>query len=232
MHRIMLAAIFGLGAAPALADDRTFIVTDFDRVQVDGPFEVRLITGRPASARAEGSTHALDQVSIDVEGRQLRVRPNRSAWGGYPGENAGPVTITLTTRDLRAAFVRGSGGIDINNVIGLRFDLGISGSGRIAIGKLQADTANVSLFGSGTVTLAGKAKTFQASIQGSGDLDARALMADDAEINSGTAGNITVGVQRAARVTGGGPGDVTILGAPACTVAMRGSGRVRCGKDG
>ena len=232
MHRIMLAALLGLLAAPALAADRNFIVTDFDRVQVDGPFEIRLITGRPASARAQGSAHALDQVKIDVEGRQLRVRPNRSAWGGYPGDEAGPVAITLTTRDLRAVFVRGSGGIDINSVSGLRFDLAVSGSGRITVGKLQADTANVSVIGSGKVTLAGKAKTFQASIQGSGDLDARGLFADDAEINSGTAGEIVVGVQRAVKVTGGGPGDVTILGSPACTVTMRGSGRVGCGKGG
>jgi hypothetical protein len=48
---------------------------------------------------------------MEVQGRTLRIRPNRSAWGGYPGEGAGPLKIELSTHGLRGASVSGAGSI-------------------------------------------------------------------------------------------------------------------------
>ena len=93
MTRTLPLALLALAAAaPAGAAERLYSVTDFDRVQVDGPYQVTLTTGRASGARAEGSAEALERVSIEVQGSTLRVRANRSAWGGYPGERAGPVS--------------------------------------------------------------------------------------------------------------------------------------------
>src|SRR5687768_12032998 len=100
MTRILPFALLALAAAaPAGGAERSYSVTDFDRVQVDGPYRVSLRTGLTSGARAEGSQEALDRISVDVQGGTLRVRRNRSAWGGYPGEGIGSVTLTLTTRD-------------------------------------------------------------------------------------------------------------------------------------
>jgi hypothetical protein len=93
MNRIippLLVALAALAAAPAAAAERTYSVTDFDRIQVEGPFEVVLATGLSSKVRASGSTEALDRLSIGVEGGTLRIRVNRSAWGGAPGAAAGP----------------------------------------------------------------------------------------------------------------------------------------------
>lgn len=231
MTRIMIAALLAVFAAPAGAADRRFTVTDFDRVQVDGPFEVVLATGKAASARASGSAQALDRVSVEVQSRILRVRPNRSAWGGYPGEGAGPVRIELTTHDLRAASVAGSGSISIDKARAMRFDIAVAGSGRVAIGHVEADRLDLGLLGSGTIAVGGKVKSLQATIQGSGNLDAARLTAEDATINADTAGTIDVGVKRAAKVEATGQGDTRIIGTPACTVNALGSGRVACGKN-
>ena len=90
-------------AAPAQAAERRYSVTDFDRVVVEGPYIVRLTTGRPSSAVAHGTREALDRVIVDVQGQTLRIRRNRSAWGGNPGAEAGPVTVELATRTLLSA---------------------------------------------------------------------------------------------------------------------------------
>jgi hypothetical protein len=230
MTRTLPLAFFAFYAAmPAAAAERTYTVTDFDRVQVEGPYRVILESGRSSAARAEGSTEALDQISVDVQGGTLRVRRNRSAWGGYPGEGAGPVTVTLITRDLRNALVVGSGSLDIDRAGGLRVDLSVSGSGRLSVAAVDADTLVVGLAGGGRITLAGRARQLKATIQGSGDLAAADLQADDAQIASDTAGNVAVAVARSARVTASGPGDVEIIGSPACTVQAKGSGRILCG---
>jgi hypothetical protein len=229
MTRILPLALLALAAVPASAAERNYSITDFDRVQVDGPYRVTLTAGRSSSARAEGSTEALDHVAIDVQGGTLRIRRNRSAWGGYPAEGVGPVTVALTTRDLRNAAVVGSGSLDIDRAKGVRVDLTVSGSGRLTVADVDADTLVVGLLGGGRIALAGRARQLRAVVQGSGDLDARGLVAEDAQIGSETAGNVAVTAAKTAKVTATGPGDVDILGSPTCTVQAKGSGQVRCG---
>ena len=54
MNRFRLAFALVLsmivGVLPAAAAERRFAVTDFDRVVVEGPYQVRLATGRTTSA--------------------------------------------------------------------------------------------------------------------------------------------------------------------------------------
>jgi hypothetical protein len=230
MTRTLPLGLLAFAAAvPAAAAERTYSITDFDKVQVDGPYRVTLTSGRSSGARAEGSTEALDHVAIDVQGGTLRIRRNRSAWGSYPGAGAGPVTVTLNTRDLRGAAVVGSGSLDIDRAKGLRVDLSVSGSGRLNVAAVEADNLVVGLLGGGRITLAGRTRQLRATVQGSGDLAAAGLSADEAQIGSDTAGSVAVTVLKTARVTSTGAGDVEIAGSPACTVEAKGSGRVTCG---
>ena len=217
-------------ASPAAAAERRFMVTDFDRVQVEGPFEVVLTTGRPSSATASGTPQALDRVSIDVQGRTLRVRPNRSAWGGYPGQAAGgPVRITVSTRDFVAGAVAGPGSLAIDRAKGLRIELSVTGSGRIGLAAVEADQLVLGLTGSGRIILAGRAKMLRASLRGTGDLDAAAFRTDDADILTETAGSVALTAVRTAKIRANGIGEVVIGGSPACTVTGLGGGNVRCG---
>ena len=90
MTRLLLAfAAVVAAAAPAAAAERRYSVTDFDRIEVEGPFIVRLTRAghlgdrdRHARRRSTGST-------VDVTGQTLRIRRNRANWGG----NAGAQTV-------------------------------------------------------------------------------------------------------------------------------------------
>jgi uncharacterized protein YodC (DUF2158 family) len=230
MKRILLPALAAAACSvPAAAAERRFMVVDFDRVQVEGPYQVTLSTGGPSMAAAAGSQAALERVSIEVQGTTLHVRPNRSAWGGNPRDAAGPVAIRIGTRALRSAAVTGGGSLSVDRARGLRIDLTLSGSGRLAVAGIDADLLVVGLIGSGKIALAGKAKQLRASIQGSGDLDGVSFRADDADIGADTAGAIAVAAVRTARVRASGSGEVTISGSPACTVTGLAAGAVRCG---
>ena len=226
-----LALLAFAAAAPAGAAERSYSVTDFDRVQVEGPFQVTLTTGLASAARVEGSPQALDRITVEVLGSTLRVRSNRSGWGGYPGERTGPVRIALSTRELRAAAVVGSGSLDVDRARGLRVDLTVNGSGRLAVGGVEADNLVVGLLGGGRITLAGRARQLKATIQGSGDLAAAGLSVDDAQIDADTAGSVTVAVARTVKLNATGSGDVEILGNPGCTLEGQGTGNVVCGKS-
>lgn len=228
MRKPVLIVLAALLTDPASAAERRYSVTEFDRVQVDGPFQVTLRTGMPGSAVATGTNAEIDRVSIDVQGRTLRVRPNSSAWGGYPGERVGTPRIALTTHDVRALLVRGPASLDADRVKGMRADVTLSGSGRIAVGRVEADQLTLGLTGSGQMIVAGETKGLRATVEGSGDLQASDLEAADADINAGTSGTVDLLVTRAATVSSTGIGTVTIAGGAACTIRQTGAGQVLC----
>ena len=221
--------LFG-SPTPAGAATRAYSVTDFDRIQVDGPYQVTLTTGRSSSARAIGGSAALDRLSIDVQGGTLRVRASASAWGGYPGTDNGPTAVTLSTRDVRSVSVNGSGTLRVDKVRGLRLAATLAGSGQLAIGAVDGDILSVTAMGSGTIAIAGRIKNLRAELHGSATLDGSGLTAGDAVIVADSAGNIKTAVTRTVKVHASGAGDVEIIGTPACTVKATGVGRVRCGK--
>ena len=76
-----LPAHSAIGAA-APATERTFSVTGYDRIRIDGPYRVTLKTGVAPYARAPGSDASNDGLSMKVEGRTLVIRLGSGGWGG------------------------------------------------------------------------------------------------------------------------------------------------------
>jgi uncharacterized protein YdeI (BOF family) len=229
MKRIMPALLLAAAAVPASAAERRFTLTDFDRIQVEGPYEVVLVTGKAPSALASGSAAAVEGVSMDVQGRVLKIRPNRSTWGGYPGERTAAPRLTVTAHGLRGASVTGSGRLTVDKAKAMRFDAAVSGSGQIVLGKIEADNLVLGLLGSGGIEIGGEVKSLRAMIQGSGDLNGQQLTAQDAVINADTSGRIDLSVRGTAKVRATGPGETLVKGGAACTVEALGSGPVLCG---
>lgn len=223
---LILAGTLTALCAPAGAATRNFGITSFDKVRVDGPFRVTLATGVGPFARASGSPGALDRVAIEVRGNTLVVHNNLDSWGGYPGKDAGPVEITLGTHDLTAAWLNGSGTIAIDRVKGLSFDLSIQGSGAGAIGQVDIDQLNVSVVGTASARLAGKAARMTAVVRGISTLDALALATKDATIGADGAATIGANVSNAVTVDATGPATVRLAGRPACTLHASGSASV------
>ena len=102
IDRLPILALLVLASLPAPSDaaapaTRNYSVTSFDRIRIDGPYRVALKTNVSPFARATGSPLSLDGLSIGVEGRTLVVRTGGGGWGGYSGEDRGPVTIEVGT---------------------------------------------------------------------------------------------------------------------------------------
>ena len=231
MTRTLIALAALIASAPAAAAERNYSVTDFERVVVEGPYIVRVTIGRATSAHASGSQASLDRAQIDVSGQTLRIRRNRSYWGGSSGAQEGPLTIEVVTPNLRAARLIGPANLDITGAEGLRLDLVVEGSGRLRATNIAADNLSLGLAGSGRIELAGTAEVLTADIQGAGDLAAAGLRVDNATIAASTSGTVTLEVTRAATVTALGLGPVEITGHGDCTVRGPSADMVRCASD-
>lgn len=226
--RAFLVAALGASmfASPATAATRNFGINSFEKVRVDGPFRVTLATGVAPFARASGSPAALDRVAIELRGNTLVVRSSQSSWGGYPGRDSGPVEISLGTHDLTTAWLHGSGSLAIDRVKGLSFDLSVQGSGSGSIGQVNVDQLNVSVVGTASAMLAGRAGKVTAIVRGISTLDAAVLDVRDATIGADGAATISANVTNAVKVDGSGPATIRFAGRPACTLRVSGSASV------
>lgn len=228
MRTLLIALTVALATwpLPGEAATRNFGVNGFDRVRVDGPFRVRLTTGVAPFAKATGSNAAIDQVALEVQGRTLIVHTSRSSWGGYPGADHGPVEISVGTHELSAAWLNGSGSIEIDRIKGLAFDLSVQGSGAAAIGRVDIDQLRVAVAGAGSATLAGRAASMTAVVRGVSRLDAARLATKDATIGAEGPATVTATVTNTAKIDGSGVATVTLTGDPACISKLAGSSSV------
>jgi len=213
-------------ALPATAAERNFMVTDFSRIRVDGAYSVKLTTGVAPFAKATGSSTALDSLSVEVEGQTLVIRKSRSGWGGYPGDNPGPVTIAVGTHDLAAIWLNGAGGLKVNAVKGPSLDISLIGPGSVAIDKVTVDHLGVGLSGSGSAVLAGTAIETAATASGTSSIDAHALTAKNATIGVSGAAVVKLTATNTVKVNGEGAVTVDLAGKPSCALNVEGPAQV------
>lgn len=227
IDRLPILGLLVLASLPAAAASpqakRNYSVTSFERIRVDGPYQVQLKTNVAPYARASGSVQALDAVSIKVEGTTLVIRSGGGNWGGYPGESAGPVTIEVGTHDLKNAWINGAGGLSIDRVKGLSFDLAVHGPGIARIDRAEIDQLKVWLSGAGSARLAGQAAKLITTVRGTSAFEAENLLVKDAVIGAEGPSIVRTTVTNSAKVDATGLAAVTLAGKPACTVNAKGS---------
>jgi hypothetical protein len=224
----LLAACGGAHAAT-----RGFEVSDFTRLRVEGPFDVRVRTGIGPAARATGPQAAIDRVIVEQHGDTLVIRPVRSAGGvNWSWGKDQPMVIEVGTHRIDAATIAGSGDVAIDRARGDSLDLTLGGSGDLSVEDVDVATLRLAMNGSGDLTVKGRARQADALLVGSGDIHGEALQADTATAKLVGSGDLALAARRTAAVTLSGSGDVTITGPASCTVSRTGSGDVHCGRGG
>lgn len=229
LFRFALAALPMLVSTPSSAAEKRYAISDFDHVQVFGPFTVAIQTGRATSVTASGDPQALDMISVTSSGSVLTIQTLSKARSSWKEEPHAAARIVVVVPQLKGVRLLGAGTITAAEMRGISNDITLNGSGQVSVAKLASDTATIYLSGSGRITLAGTAKNVSANVSGSGDLDASLLSASDLKVVSATSGRITAKALRTADVKQNGAGEVVVTGKPSCLVENPGSGSARCG---
>jgi hypothetical protein len=233
MFRFVLGLALSALALPASAADRTYTVTGFDRVRVEGPFDVRLTVGNAgASAKASGQPDVLANLDIEVQGTTLIVRKGASGWGER-GKADGPApVITLVTSNLRTATVIGGGKLAVGGSIRTqRLDLAVNGTGSIDARGIDSDELSVTLIGAGNVALAGKSGRARMLTNGSGTILALPLTVSDLVVRLDGPGETQASARFTANLTSTGLGRIVVSGGAKCTTNAQAGGPILCGPD-
>lgn len=239
MRKVMMlvfgAAMIAAGCGQSRAEDggpmveRSFQVGAFERIEVAGPYDVRVHTGPAPSVSGRGPQALMDRLVVEVKGDRLMIHPRNERLGFNWNSSRGTATLDVTVPALRSASIAGSGNINVDKVAGDRFEGNIGGSGNLTLDSLNVQALNLSIGGSGeAIAKSGQAQTVNYAIAGSGDIDARGIRAGTASMSIAGSGNIAGQATGTADVSIMGSGDVELTGGAKCSVSKAGSGSVRC----
>jgi len=207
--------------------DRSYQVGAFSKIEVAGPYEVKVVTGGAPAVSARGGENLLNETEVVVDGDTLEIRPRKQKGFRWNWSN-GTAQFTVNAAALRAAAIAGSGGITVDKIAG-DFDGDVAGSGDLRLPSVAGGKVTLSIAGSGGVTAAGRADKVDINIAGSGDIDAKALVSRSADVSIAGSGNVAAYATETADVSIMGSGDVDLSGGAKCSISKAGSGNVHCG---
>ena len=233
---IAAAAMASAGCGQSRAEDggptvqRDYPVGAFERIEVAGPYDVRVRTGGNPSVSASGPEKVMERLIVEVKGDRLLIHPRKERGGfSWGWTSHGTATLEVTVPQLRQAAIAGSGTIAVDRVNGDEFEGAVAGSGDLTLDALEVQTLKLSIAGSGDLKArSGQARTAEYSIAGSGDIDAGGVRSESADISIAGSGSINGQATGSADVSIMGSGDVVLTGGAECKVSKTGSGNVRC----
>lgn len=213
----------------------------FERIQVNGDFDVQVDTGHGSSALVKADDNLLAYIMTHVSGDKLIIESKN----GSCLRPSHPIEITVTAPLVRNLDMNGSGNMVC---FGLQTDellVRLVGSGQVECYQLQATTVNYELEGSGSINSSVSTESLAARLEGSGEikLNGTAVSSDLRLIGSGriNAGQLTTDTC-VAYISGSGTTDtdvnhtldVTIIGSgivyytgnPVVESNISGSGKV------
>jgi Putative auto-transporter adhesin, head GIN domain len=215
------------GAGPSVS--RNYQVSNFQEVEVAGPYDVTVRTGGNPGVSAQGSQKLLDRTIVEVQGDKLVIHPQEHHSFFWSFGSHGKASFTVTVPQLAGATIAGSGDIRVDHVRGNRFEGTIAGSGGLNVDSVDVQALKLSISGSGSAkAAAGKAQSAEYSIGGSGDIDAGAVQLQQAKVSIAGSGSVKANATGTADVSIMGAGDVDVSGGAKCSISKAGSGSVRC----
>ncbi len=216
-----LIALAALLAAPAQAAERRWPVGSIERLRIEAPVTVRVVTGGGNGVRGSAADRAtLDALDLRVDGTTLTIRAPR---GVLP---AAALVVATPRLDTVAVFAPAT--VRIDALRGARVTVSTAGAGDVAIGRVDAERFDVTLVGEGTITAAGRAVEARLAGNGPGTIDAAALASERTMVQA--AGDLIVhaAARGTAQISAGPDAQVTISGHPQCSVRAARPATVRC----
>lgn len=188
-----------------------------DRITLSVPGEVHYRPGIGETITASGDPDII--AHLRVRHRTLELDCN----GGFHDPK---LDITLPGREFRSFKVAGSGKLDLDQIDQPSLDLSVAGSGTIRVNG-KADRMKFKIAGSGTVQASGSVDSLKLSIAGSGDARLGQLAAKSADIEIAGSGDAEIAPQDQAMIKIAGSGDVRLLTDPRIVdTKISGSGRI------
>lgn len=161
---------------------------DFIKIKVIGSVDIIYNQNSATSVKITGDDNIIHLIETNVNGDTLNISTKKS----YTSQL--PISLQITSPDLHAVFLDGSGKFIIDNINSQQLSIDISGSSDI--------------------TASGKVNNLDIQLSGSGDVNTKALDANDVTINIIGSGDLRVTAHKKLAATILGSGEISYFGNP------------------
>jgi hypothetical protein len=210
----------------------------FTRVVNEGSFNVIIVAGDETKAIVEAESNLIPLIRTIVNGNTLIIDSRESLQPNLP------INIYLTTPEVNAIKLSGSGTIAVDTLVGDYVEVSLSGSGNIDANvsgsmlnvnlsgtgdlwlNIEAQMTFAKISGSGNMNLAGASNEGDFNISGSGKIYSYEFIQNKLNANISGSGNMFVNVMDFLKVKISGSGSVYYQGEPEVDINITGSGSV------
>jgi hypothetical protein len=228
--RVRAGALSALALAAALAgagargdEGRLYTPGPFDRLEIDGSGQVRLVQGERDEVFVAGSPQTQAGVEVERTGNRVRV----SLPGAWKFWDNGKAQVEVRMKNVSRITMAGAGDLVAPGPIrSAQLTIDISGAGLARFDDLRADKLDFVISGSGEGQLAGHVDQLQLSVSGRGKVTAPQLQVGNASVSISGVGNADLWVADSLRVDISGAGHVTYAGQPKIRQSISGMGSV------
>jgi hypothetical protein len=186
-------------------------VGNFDKINVKGPFDIRLVSGDQGKVSVEADNNIIEMVTTEVKDGVLNIGPMEGKL--FKSSKGNKVIVRVPVNNVSEIALLGSGTVTGKTTLKNNVKLTLDGSGKIEM-ALNADNAEAVVLGSGDITVKGTAANFKCLVVGSGMVKAETLEAANVDVTVSGTGNAKVYTVQAitGRITGSG--NVAFVGNP------------------
>ena len=193
-----------------------------DKLDVMGAMNVFVEQGSP-SIRVEGDENILQYIETRTDNDWLEIKTRDH----INVRSKNPIRVYVSTPDISALKVTGSGNLTFNNKFSSHNNLsfGVTGSGNI-YGNINTPAVNANITGSGNMYLKGETRNVDIQVTGSGNYDSPGLKAENAKVKIMGSGDVNLFADASLNASIAGSGDVKYSGNARVDKSIAGSGSV------
>lgn len=193
------------------AAGRSYSPGPFQRLEISGAADVRLLQGDRDEVFIAGDEETQKSVTVQLRGNRLEIQPS----GNWKFWRSKRLQMEVTVRQLENLELSGNGEVHAPATFrAQRLSLSISGSGLVRFDDLQAQRLHFAVAGSGEGQLRGQVDSLSLAISGKGKLQAEQLRSERAAVAISGVGQAQLWVTRSLSVAVMGVGTVDYWGSP------------------
>ncbi|ULC60873.1 DUF2807 domain-containing protein [Flaviramulus sp. BrNp1-15] len=190
----------------------TRTTSDYDGIKCAGSFDYVLVKGTEGNIKIEGEENLLEYIITEVKNNNLIVKV-KNGTNLKTSFNKG-IKITIPFKEISSASLSGSGDLwNEDSINTSNFDVSLSGSGDITL-EVNTTSIKASISGSGDLKLKGNTTNLEARVAGSGDFHGFDLQSNNTDVAVAGSGDARVVSKETLKARVAGSGDIVYRGNP------------------
>jgi phage shock protein PspC (stress-responsive transcriptional regulator) len=199
-------------------DEKISELRDFNEVEINGKFDVRIIHGDDYNVEVRGSDHEKSRYNIERKGETLMIDYNGKKefdWN-IKDLKIEEVSIIITTPNIKRIEATGIGSIKLDDFNVHELDIDLRGPVKLK-GDIETFNLNIDLSGSAEADLSGRTNNLNAHVELASRLRAYNLEAQDAFVETSGASSAKVNVHNTLEMEEGIASKIDYRGNPQVT---------------